>query len=152
MMTRMVSMGFASNLLVPFTAKEHVLAHIRRRVVLVSTPGLVQKATELVLASCPEVDLVATASGALSATDLLSKLQPDLVVLDATLAEREIEALLTWIKRHYPDVQCTALTVTSRQQELVLNWGADAAIHRARLNSELKAMLGCRSEAGVAAT
>jgi DNA-binding NarL/FixJ family response regulator len=119
------------------------LAHKRRRVVLVSAPGLVQKATESTLASCAEVDLVATVSGALSATGVLPQMQPDLVLIDATLAEEEVEALLEWIKGHCPGVQCAAMTVTSHQRDLVLGWGADVAIHRAGLAGYLRQILGC---------
>ena len=119
------------------------MSYKRTRVVLVSTPGLVQKATASVLASCPEVDLVATVSGALSATGVLSKMQPDLVLIDATLAEEEVEALLGWVKGYCPGVQCAAMIVTSRQRNLVLGWGADVAIHRADLAGQLRPMLNC---------
>jgi DNA-binding NarL/FixJ family response regulator len=86
---------------------------------------------------------VAQARGALSATSLLSTLQLDLVLIDATVAEEEMEALLSWVKVHHPRVQCVALTMTSRQRDLALAWGADIAIHRADLTSHLKAMLDC---------
>ena len=63
----------------PFVSKEAHLAHKRKRVVLVSTPGLVQKATRSTFwRRVHRVDLVAIASGALSATGVLSKMQPDL--------------------------------------------------------------------------
>lgn len=110
---------------------------------LVSAPGLVQKATESTLASCPDVDLVATVAGALSATAVLSKMQPDLLLIDATLAEEEMEALLQWVKGHHPEVQCAVMTVTSHQRNLALDRGADVAIHRAALTSHLNTLLNC---------
>ena len=56
-----------------------------------------------------------------------------------------MKALLDWTKMHCPELQCAALTVTSRQRDLVLDWGADIAIHRANLASHLREILECRS-------
>lgn len=115
----------------------------RKRVVLVSSPGLVQRATESTLAACPGVELVSTVPGALSATGLLLRTQPDLLLLDATLADEELEALLSWVKVRYPEVFCAALTASTRQRERVLGWGADVVIHRGDLTGQLQELLGC---------
>jgi len=139
----MVSKGRVASWPGSFSARKLDLAHKRRRVVLVSARGLVQKATESTLRSCPEVDLVATVSGALSATGVLSQMQPDLLLIDATLAEDEMQALLGWVKGRFPGVHCAAMTATSRQRDLALNSGADIAIHRAGLGSYLEEILNC---------
>jgi response regulator of citrate/malate metabolism len=115
----------------------------RKRVALVSTPGLIQQATASLVMSCSEADLVATASGALSATGVLAKAQLDLLLIDATLPEAEIEALLRWVKDHCNSVHCAVITVTSRQRDLALDWGADVAFHRGDLAGHLRETLGC---------
>jgi DNA-binding NarL/FixJ family response regulator len=119
------------------SARKLELTHIRKRVVLVSMPGLVQQATRSTLASCPEADLIAVASGALSATKVLSQVQPDLLLIDANLPAEETEALLGWVKEHCQSVQCAVMTVTSQQRDQALTWGADLAIHRAGLADQL---------------
>jgi DNA-binding NarL/FixJ family response regulator len=110
-------------------------------VALVSTPGLIQQATRSTLAACPDVDLVVVASGALSATELLPRLQPALLLIDANLPEEEIRALLGWVKEHCRTVRCAVMTVTSQQRDRALTWGAEIAIHRACLADQLPAAL-----------
>jgi DNA-binding NarL/FixJ family response regulator len=102
---------------------------------------MVQEATRAVLRSLPDVTLVATASGALSATQLLPHLQPDLLLMDANLPEEEVRALLYWTREHYPEVQCVVMTLTSREREWALAAGARAAIQRASLADQLEALL-----------
>jgi DNA-binding NarL/FixJ family response regulator len=124
-------------------ARKRDLTQQRKRVALVSTPGLIQQATASTVSSCSDVDLVATAPGALSATGVLAKAQLDLLLIDATLPEAEIMALLRWVKDHCQGVQCAVITVTSRQRDLALDWGADAAFHRGDLAGHLREVLGC---------
>jgi DNA-binding NarL/FixJ family response regulator len=125
------------------SARRLNLAHKRRRVVLVSAPGLVQKATASILASCPEVDMVATAPGALSATALVAETHPDLLLIDATLAEEEMGALLGWVKSNLPGIECVVMAVTSRQRQRFLEWGADVAVYRADFATQLRDVLNC---------
>lgn len=113
----------------------------RQRVCLVSQPGLIQQATSATLAFLPDITLVATISGALSATALLAQLQPDLLLVDANLPEEEVEALLRWTTEHYPEVSCVVITMTSQQREQALAWGAHAAIQRANMVGQLQATL-----------
>ena len=113
-----------------------------KQVCLVSEPGLIQQATRAMLGSIPGVVVVATASGALSATALISQLQPDLLLVDANLPDEEVEALLNWTSKHYPLIQSIVMTRTSRQRSQVLDWGAHAAIPRASLSHELRVVLG----------
>ena len=112
-----------------------------KRVCLVSLPGLVQEATRAALMSLSDVTLVGATSGALSATALLPQLQPDLLLVDANLPEEEVEALVRWTKQHYPGLPCVVMTLTSQQRGLALAWGADAAIQRASLISQLETTL-----------
>ncbi len=91
--------------------------------------------------SIPGVVVVGTASGALSATALVPQLQPDLLLVDANLPDEEIEALLRWSRENYPMLQSVVMTRTSRQRAQVMAWGAHAAIPRASLSDELRAVL-----------
>jgi DNA-binding NarL/FixJ family response regulator len=110
-------------------------------VMLVSTPGLIQKATRSTLASCVDVELVAVASGALSATNVLAKLEPDVILVDANLPEGEMEALLCWTKDHLPGVICVVATASSEQSGRALLCGAHTTIHRSGLAEQLSATL-----------
>jgi DNA-binding NarL/FixJ family response regulator len=113
----------------------------KMQALLVSLPGLVREATCATLASLGGVSLVGSASGALTATHLLQHLQVDLLLVDANLPDEEVQALLRWAKEHYPQMQCLVMTMTSRQRTQALAWGADAAIQRFDLSSQLPAVL-----------
>ena len=121
----------------------------KTRVCLVSEPGLIQQATLGAVTSLPGVVVVATASGALSATDLVTQLQPDLLLVDANLPDEEIQALLRWVQGHYPVLPCIVMTQTSRQRAQVKAWGAHSAIPRASLIDQLELVLSQFMQAGL---
>ena len=118
-----------------------MLAQPRKRVLLVSLPGLVQEATCATLVSLSDLVLVAIVPGALSATQLLQQLRPDLLLVDVNLPEQEVQALLDWTLEHSPGLQRVVLTVTSQQRDQALAWGADATIQRADLVGQLQFVL-----------
>jgi DNA-binding NarL/FixJ family response regulator len=111
------------------------------RVFLVSMPGLVAQATRATVASMGDVALVGSATGALSATQALTQLRPDLLLVDATLPDEEVAALLQWTREHLPAVHCLVMTLTMRQRDQALAWGAHAAMQRASLASQLAPIL-----------
>lgn len=119
------------------------LARQRWRVVLVSAPGLVQRATVATLETCPHVDLAAVVSGSLSATRVLATVQPDLILIDANLPNDEVEALLSWAAENCPAVQCVVATSTSQHRDQALSSGAHSTVYRASLASHLEAIFGC---------
>jgi DNA-binding NarL/FixJ family response regulator len=112
------------------------------RVCLVSTPGPICDATCATLIHAAHVKLIAIASGALSATQMLRHLQPDLVLLDANLPEEEVLAFLQWLNDNYPAVQRLVATVTSAQAYQALAFGAAAAVRREDLATCLGALVG----------
>lgn len=111
------------------------------RLCLVSTPGLIRDATCATLAAIPNVRLVAIASGALTATQMLQHLQFDLVLLDANLAADEVSALLTWLTDHCPAAHRVVARSTSAECDHALAFGADAAMRRDELVLKLGAFL-----------
>lgn len=117
------------------------MAPPRMQVLLVSLPGLVREATSATLAYLSNVSLIATASGALSATHLLQDIAADLLLVDANLPDEEVKALLGWARQHRPEMQCLVMTMTTRQRHQALAWGADAAIQRSDLSDQLPAVL-----------
>lgn len=113
-----------------------------KRVFLVSLPGLVGQATRATVETMRGVTLVGTAAGALSATQALPKLRPDLLLIDANLPDDEVAALLEWSREHFPSMPCLVMTMTTRQRDQALAWGAHAAIQRAKLGSQLETVVG----------
>lgn len=100
---------------------------------LISLPGAVRDATCALLARWREVKLIAIAPGALSATHLLQRHRPELLLLDANLPDEEVFALLQWRMEHCRKVRCVVATTSSEQIHQALALGADAAIRRDEL-------------------
>jgi len=111
--------------------------HMDALLCLVSTPGLICDATCATIAMTPHVRLVAIASGALSATQLLYHVRPDLILLDANLPEGEVMAFLVWLSEHFPDVQSVVTRTTSAECNQAFAFGADEAMRRDELATKL---------------
>jgi DNA-binding NarL/FixJ family response regulator len=107
------------------------------RMYLVSAPGPICEATCATLAHAAHIRLVALASGALSATQLLQHVQPDLILLDANLPEEEMLALLRWLNDNYPNVHSLVATLTTQLVNQALAHGAENAFRRDELPSKL---------------
>ena len=110
----------------------------RLRLCLVSIPGPIYMATCATLAQTPRIQLIAVAAGALSATEMLPTLQADLVLMDASLPEEEMWALLRWMTDYRPDVPCMVAALSSVQLQQALAFGAATAVRRDELPSALR--------------
>ncbi len=101
-----------------------------RRAIIVSMPGTMQESLRANLEAIPGMEVVALASGCLSAVRLVQEKQPDVVVIDSNLSEDEVIAFLKDVKRVHPEIRLVVLTHTTRQQWRILDNGADAALSR----------------------
>jgi DNA-binding NarL/FixJ family response regulator len=76
------------------------------------------------------VQVVGTASGCLSALQLVRDSQADLVVLDSNLPLEDVRELLRQLEREGLGTRSLVLTLTSAQVRRALAAGADAALRR----------------------
>jgi DNA-binding NarL/FixJ family response regulator len=97
---------------------------------LVSVPGNMQDGLQAMLRSLPHIDVVAVASGGLSAYDLLQDNIVDLMVIDTNLPQEEVLALLHRVKENYPQIRCIVLTLTYKENAVFLASGADVILNR----------------------
>jgi DNA-binding NarL/FixJ family response regulator len=98
--------------------------------IIVSRPGIIHQALRTMLAPLPQIEVTAAVGGGLSALELARQNRPALLVIDSSLPEDEILALLRQIKQEQPQIHCLVVAETSRQQAAVLAQGADAVILR----------------------
>ena len=99
----------------------------QRTVVLVSYPGITHNTLAGTLASFACLEVL-PAAGALSAVEMLSRVSPDAVVIDANLPQEETLALLKYIKRDRTRARCIVLTTTTRNHHELKTAGADAVL------------------------
>jgi DNA-binding NarL/FixJ family response regulator len=105
--------------------------------IIVSRPGVIRQALQTMLALLPQIEITGAAGGGLSALNLARQNRPALLIIDSSLPEDEIQALLQQIKQEQPQIRCLVLAETSRQQAAVLALGADAAILRSEPTERL---------------
>jgi DNA-binding NarL/FixJ family response regulator len=98
--------------------------------IIVSRPGIIRQALRTMLALLPQIEITAAFDGGLSVLESACQHRPALLVIDLSLPEDEIMALLRQIKQEQPLVHCLVVAETTRQQAAVLAQGADAVILR----------------------
>lgn len=76
------------------------------------------------------IEVVAVASGSLSAYDFLQGDRVNLIVIDANLPQEEVLVLLHRVKQNYPQIRCIVLTTTFRENAELLSSGADVILNR----------------------
>ena len=97
-------------------------------VVVVSRPGVMQRALLTSLAVFPWINVIGCAGDGLNALSRIAACQPDLVVIDANLLDHEVEALLAAIKTVQHPPRCLVLRYTCKDIGRLLAAGANACI------------------------
>ena len=98
--------------------------------IIASRPGARHESLRAFLNSLPELEVVGSAAGSLSALNEVNEQRPDLLVIDNNQSEDEVAALIRQVKSDQPDIRCVVLTETSAQKGRALSAGADVALLR----------------------
>jgi CheY-like chemotaxis protein len=98
--------------------------------VLASVPGVAEQSLRATLESLASVEIVGTAAGCLSATQMVRDRQADLVVFDANLPFEDVQAFLQQLRQDGLATHTLVLAVTTGQVRAALDAGADAALRR----------------------
>lgn len=107
-------------------------------VVLVSLPGARRKSLRAILNSLPQVRVVGTASGGLTAHALIQHNRSNLIVIDADLPADEVSALIRNVRQAHPTTGTIVLAATARLRDEATMAGADAVVKRAVSVSDLR--------------
>ena len=106
-----------------------------------SMPGNVQESLRAVIEAIPEMEVVGTAGGGLSAIALIRETMPDVIIIDGSLSEDEVLTFLKDAKLLSPDLRLIVLSYSIRQQKRLLKGGADAVFSRWSPAEEFSAVL-----------
>jgi DNA-binding NarL/FixJ family response regulator len=87
-------------------------------------------ALRTLLKSQPNMEIVGSAGGGLSAFELLMEKEVQLVVIDAGLPLEEVLALLRLVKATEPSTRRLVLTVNGKDDKELLSAGADIILPR----------------------
>jgi DNA-binding NarL/FixJ family response regulator len=109
---------------------ESALGTARLSTIIASLPGISEQSLRATFESLPLVQVVGTASGCLSALQLVRDSQADLVVLDSNLPLEDVRELLRQLEQEGLATRSLVLTATIGQMRQALAAGADAALRR----------------------
>jgi two-component system NarL family response regulator len=102
------------------------MAETRALTLIVARPGPLREGVEALLASVPQVEVIATV-GQASAAFSVAVAQPlDLLLLDAGLPDDEGCRLLRLCRRQRAGLRCIALADNAAQEQAARSAGADA--------------------------
>ena len=109
---------------------EAVPGAARLATILASVPGVAEQSLRATLESLPSVQVVGTATGCLSALQMVRERQADLVVIDSNLPLEEVQVFLQQLGQEEQRTRSLVLAATSGQVRRALAAGADAALRR----------------------
>lgn len=109
--------------------------------IVVSRPGVMQRALRTSLSVCPTVQVLASAGDGLTALKLIEDHSPGLVVIDANLLPEESEALVAAVKAGHDQARCLVFVQSLRQEATMTAAGADAVMLRDEPADNLRAVL-----------
>ena len=97
---------------------------------IMARPGRVRDGLQVLLATVPQVGHVNLVENVSDLFATVGDTNPLLVLLDANLSDAHVMAVLTTIKRVYPDSRCLVIADSLYQQMRAKNAGADGVLLR----------------------
>ena len=96
------------------------------RIIIADDQAQARHALKAVLVNWPEVEVTAEAVNGKDAIDLVEKVKPDTVLMDARMPVMDGLQATRWIKGHWPQVRVVVLTMYAAERLAALAAGADA--------------------------
>ena len=113
------------------------------RTLVVSAPGVMEDSLRALLGSFPQIDVVGSAQGCLTAHIKTQKLKPDLVIVDANQPESEVISLLQSFEKLHPYLHSIIFVNAPTQQTRLQHAGADRVLLRSSSPESLSQILAC---------
>ncbi len=111
------------------------------RVIIASLPGTWQRLLQNDIGSQPFVQVVAVASGSLSAVQLVEEHQPDLLLIDLSIHNEDAVAIINTIKREKHSVLIAAIADTYQQQRSMTKAGANFVVSTYEFKTQIQEIL-----------
>lgn len=96
--------------------------------IAIASPGARQESLRAILSTVDQLDLVGTASGALTGWQMVCDLAPAMVVIEGSLPEDEVTMLLHYLNSDPADFHTLVIASTQRQVQTALAAGASAVV------------------------
>lgn len=95
---------------------------------IVAKPSHLWNGVQSLLRTLPEIEIIAEIKDPAVLLKIGSEMQPDLILLDASLCDEENWAVITKIKGEWPQTECVVLVEDSQHHQAVYDAGADLVV------------------------
>jgi DNA-binding NarL/FixJ family response regulator len=95
---------------------------------IVAKPGHLRDGVQSLLRTLPEIEIIAEIEIPSVLLKMGSEIQPDLILLDASLFGENIGKAITKISEEWPHTQCVVLVEDSQHYQAVYDAGADLVV------------------------
>ena len=113
---------------------------------IVAQPGPLRDSLQALMTTMPQIEIVAEANEPSALLRMSGRIQPDVVLLDASAPGNDVWAALRQIRAVWPRARAIVLVEESRQQRQAEEAGADVALLKGFPAAKLAAII----EGGVA--
>jgi DNA-binding NarL/FixJ family response regulator len=118
--------------------------------IIVARPGHLRDGVQSLLRTLPEIEIIAEIKFPSVFIKMSSQIQPDLILLDASLFGEDILKAITKINEEWPHTQCVVLMEDSQHHQAVYDAGADLVVPQGfpatRLVAAIQELLYAHSE------
>lgn len=96
--------------------------------IIVAKPGHLREGVQSLLRTLPEIEIIAEIKCPSVFLKMGSEMQPDLILLDASLFGEDIRKAITKINEEWTHTQCVVLVEDSQHHQAVNDAGADLVV------------------------
>ena len=108
---------------------------------IVARPGPLRNSLQALMTTMPQIEIVAEADAPSALLRMGDRIQPDIVLLDASLPEQEVWAALQQIQSEWSRTHTIVLAEDSKQQQRAMEAGADVALLKGFPAAKLAAVM-----------
>ena len=108
---------------------------------IVARPGPLRNSLQALMTTMPQIEIVAEADAPSALLRMGDRIQPDIVLIDASLPEHEVWAALQQIQSEWSQTHTIVLAEDSKQQKQALEAGADVALLKGFPAAKLAAVM-----------
>lgn len=104
-------------------------------------PGRLREALYALMATIPQLEIVGQAADSSVALRMITEWNPTLILVDSSLPDNEVNAMLEQIKMERSHPYCIVLANNEQQQKVVISAGADEVLLKGFSTADLFAVI-----------
>ena len=101
---------------------------MHERIIIVARPGRLRDALHALMATIPQLEIVGQVEDSAVTLKIVIERQPTLILMDSSLPDNEVKAMVEQIKAERSQTYCIVLANTEQQEQVAISAGADEVL------------------------